>query len=77
MDCRFIAWAGYQFTATGDGNVEITIAGVCPPEFTSEDVGELYITNFKTDKNPAKYTVEIWRLSTDCNLGRFIFETAK
>ena len=43
-DIRFIAWAGYQFTATGDGSVEITIAGVCPPEFTSEDVGELYVT---------------------------------
>ena len=35
----------------------------------------LYITNFKTNKKPAKYSVEIWRPSNNFLIGVFNFET--
>jgi len=38
---------------------------------------ELYITNFKTDKRPAEYLVEIWRLSKNFLIDSFTFETAR
>ncbi len=39
--------------------------------------GELYITNFKTDKKPEKYLVEIWRATNNFLVGSFNFETVK
>lgn len=42
------------------------------------DMGsEHYITNFKTDKKPAEYTVEIWRPSNNFLVGGFTFATTK
>ena len=38
---------------------------------------EKYITNFKTTKKPAEYTVEIWRPSNNFLIGSFTFETVK
>ena len=38
---------------------------------------ELYITNFKTSKKPAEYTVEIWRAAKEFLIGSFTFETRR
>jgi VCBS repeat-containing protein len=46
-------------------------------DYRIDVVGELYITNFKTSKTPAKYMVEIWRLSKNFLIGSFTFETVK
>jgi hypothetical protein len=40
-------------------------------------VRELYITNFKTDKQPGEYLAEIWRLSKNFLVDNFAFETAR
>ena len=39
--------------------------------------GELYITNFKTQKTPAQYLVEIWRPTKNFLVGGFTFKTVK
>jgi len=39
------------------------------------DVDELYITNFKTKKEAAEYTVEIWRPNVPFMVGSFSFQT--
>ena len=39
--------------------------------------GELYLTNFKTEKSPKKYLVEIWRPSNNFLVGVFEFMTMK
>ena len=38
-------------------------------------VVEHYITNFKTAKVPAEYTVEVWRQTQNFLIGQFSFET--
>jgi hypothetical protein len=40
-------------------------------------LGEKYITNFKTTKRPAEYTVEIWRMNKNFMVDDFTFETVK
>ncbi len=35
------------------------------------------ITNFKTPKQPAEYTVEVRRIDTDFLIGSFTFKTVK
>jgi hypothetical protein len=39
--------------------------------------GEKYVTNFKTSKTVAEYTVEIWRPSNSFEVGEFTFMTTK
>ena len=46
-------------------------------DYRIDNEGELYITNFKTSKNPAKYIVEIWRISNNFFVDQFTFETFK
>jgi hypothetical protein len=46
--------------------------GITSTDYRIESSGELYITNFKTDKKPAEYTVEIWR---DFIVDSFTFNT--
>ena len=46
-------------------------------DYRIDSVGELYITNFKTDKLPNEYTVQIWRTSNNFKIGQFAFETVK
>ena len=46
-------------------------------DYRIDSVGEQYITNFKTKKQPATYTVEIWRTSKNFLIGSFTFETVK
>ncbi len=41
------------------------------------NTSELYITNFKTLKQPAEYTVEVRRIDTDFLIGSFTFKTVK
>ncbi len=38
---------------------------------------ELYITNFKTFKQPQTYLVQIWRPSNNFMVGEFTFATTK
>jgi len=40
-----------------------------------DDMDELYITNFKTKKEAAEYTVEIWRPNVPFMVGIFSFQT--
>ena len=54
-DIRFIAWAGYQFDYSTADILNITLASVCPPEFDTEDIGELQITGTNLT-NRAKVT---------------------
>ena len=39
--------------------------------------GNVYITNFKTKKNPSTYVVEIWRPTKNFMVGSFTFKTVK
>ncbi|MCK4819147.1 hypothetical protein KA005_25470, partial [bacterium] len=64
-------------TSNPDGPLQISHYGSTSKDYRINSVSELYITNFKTTKNPAEYTVEIWRLSKDWEIGEFIFETVK
>ena len=56
-----------QTSVFGDGSTNYRI----------DSVEELYITNFKTKKEPAQYVVEIWRVSKNFLVGSFTFETVK
>jgi len=53
MNILFTAWAGYQLTSAGEGSV--MLASACPPEFSTEDIGELQITGTNLT-NRAKVT---------------------
>ncbi len=46
-------------------------------DYRIDTSSELYITNFKTPKRPAEYTVEIWRPSNNFMVGSFTFETQR
>ena len=62
----------------GAGNPSQTSTyGDTTRDYRIDTEGEKYITNFKTGKKPAEYTVEIWRLSNDFLIGSFTFETVK
>jgi probable HAF family extracellular repeat protein len=57
--------------------LQTSVYGEGAKEYRIESIEELYITNFKTKKNPAKYVVEIWRPSKNFLVGSFGFETVK
>jgi hypothetical protein len=54
-----------QSSVYGDGSTDYRING------------EMYITNFKTDKKPATYLVEKWRPSNNFMIDSFTFQTVK
>jgi len=58
-----------------DTILHTSLFGDTSGDFRINDTEELYITNFKTDKSPAEYVVEIWRLNEDFLIGSFAFET--
>jgi hypothetical protein len=61
------------------GNIlQISHYGDSARDYRISISGEKYITNFKTRKQPAEYTVEIWRINgIPIMLGSFLFETVK
>jgi len=66
------------YDATDPGTIlQTSLYGDTSKDYRIDIVDELYITNFKTKKQPAEYVVEIWRLSKDFLVGSFTFETVK
>jgi hypothetical protein len=63
--------------ADPDTILQTSVYGDTSRDYRIDSAGELYITNFKTDKQPALYKVEIWRPSNDFLVGSFTFETVK
>jgi parallel beta-helix repeat protein len=57
--------------------LQTSLYGDTSRDYRIDSVGEKYITNFKTKKQPAMYTVEIWRTSKNFLIGSFTFETVK
>jgi hypothetical protein len=66
------------YNAADPGNIlQTSVYGDTARDYRIDTRGELYITNFKTGKEPAEYVVEIWRISKDFLVGSLIFETVK
>ena len=60
------------------GNIlQKSVYGDKSSDYRIDTVAEKYITNFKTDKKPTHYTVEILRQATDFLVGSFTFETQR
>jgi len=57
--------------------LQTSLFGDSSKDYRITVVGEFYITNFKTKKQPAEYVVEIWRTSKNFLVGNFTFETVK
>lgn len=57
--------------------LQTSLYGDTSRDYRIDSVGEKYITNFKTKKQPATYAVEIWRTSKNFLIGSFTFETVK
>jgi len=57
--------------------LQTSVFGDGATSYRIDSVEELYITNFKTPKEPAEYVVEIWRPSRNFLVGSFTFETVK
>lgn len=66
------------YDAADPGSIlQTSLYGDTSVDYRIDSVGELYITNFKTAKQPAQYVVEIWRTSKNFLVGSFTFETVK
>ena len=66
------------YDAVDPGNIlQTSLYGDTSTDYRIDSVGELYITNFKTRKEPAEYVVKIWRTSKNFLVGSFTFETVK
>lgn len=65
------------FKALDSGDILLQIAqfGDTSTDYRIDGAEELYITNFRTDADPAVYIVEIWRGAIDFLIGSFSFET--
>ena len=61
----------------GDTVLQESVSGVTATDYRIDDIGEHYITNFKTPKKPAMFTVEVWRIRANFLLGAFEFETVR
>jgi len=64
-------------TSTPGTPMQVSLYGSTSTEYRINTDTELYITNFKTDKKPAKYFVEIWRKSKNFLIDSFTFETTR
>ena len=66
------------YKASNPGSIiQTSVFGDSSKDYRIDTDGEKYITNFKTDKKPAEYVVEIWRPSNGFLVGSFTFETVK
>jgi hypothetical protein len=57
--------------------MQTSVYGSSSKDYRIDTAGKLYITNFQTTKNPAKYLVEIWRKNKNFMVGSFNFSTTK
>jgi hypothetical protein len=57
------------------GDISICYFGDTSTEYRIDNA--MYISNYKTDKKPAEYKVEIWRMNNNFLIGDFTFETVK
>lgn len=64
------------YGSTDPGNtLQESAYGDTSTDYRIDAVAEHYITNFKTAKVPAEYTVEVWRRTQNFLIGQFGFET--
>lgn len=63
--------------ADPDNILQTSLYGDTSRDYRIDSDGELYITNFKTAKQPALYIVEIWRTANNFLVGSFTFSTVK
>jgi hypothetical protein len=64
------------FNSSNPGNILQTAHyGDSREDYRIDSVGEQYITNFKTERQAAEYTVQIWRMNKNWMVGDFTFET--
>jgi len=64
-------------TLDPDNILQSSLFGDKSTDYRMNSSTELYITNFKTSKTPAEYTVEIWRAAKEFLISSFTFETIK
>jgi len=66
------------YKSSDPGNIlQTSLFGDKSTDYRINSDAEHYITNFKTAKKPAEYTVEIWRTSKDFLVGSFPFQTKR
>ena len=66
------------YDASEPGTIlQTSLYGDTSTDYRINTVAELYITNFKTMKQPATYVVEVWRMSKNFQVGSFSFKTVK
>ncbi|UCG56934.1 MAG: hypothetical protein JSU70_18980 [Phycisphaerales bacterium] len=58
-----------------DTILQTSLYGDTSTDYRIDGIAQLYITNFKTKKDPAEYVVEIWRTSKNFQVGSLTFET--
>lgn len=66
----------YDTSAPGT-HLQVSLYGDTSTDYRINTDTELYITNFKTDKKSAEYSVEIWRTSNNFLIDSFTFETSR
>ena len=64
-------------TADSEDILQTSHYGSKSKDYRINSLNELYITNFRTTKRRAEYTVEIWRTSKNWMIGSFTFETVR
>lgn len=64
-------------TSDPDNILQTSVFGDNSTDYRINNLNELYITNFKTDKKPTSYTVEVWRAANDFRIESFSFESEK
>jgi hypothetical protein len=66
------------FKTSNPGNIiQTSHYGDSSKDYRISVLDEKYITNFKTSKKPAEYTVEIWRMNKNWMVDNFTFKTLK
>jgi hypothetical protein len=67
----------YKVAGNKNTLLQTSVYGSSSTDYRIDTFSELYITNFKTEKNPANYLVEIWRKDKNIFVGSFTFKTVK
>lgn len=64
------------YDAAEPGNIlQTSTFGPTSTDYRINSVTEIYITNFRSKKEPGDYVVEIWRTAKNFMIGRFTFQT--
>jgi PKD domain len=57
--------------------LQTSVYGDGSRDYRVDSLGRLYVTNFKTPKEPGAYVVEVWRTGIDFLVGSFTFDMVK